>query len=71
MTITQEIFEAFLRCPTKAYLIAHRVETECVPLDPQRLQMDEAFRQEGLSRIRAGVPADEMLIGAPTLNDLK
>ena len=57
--------------PEKTYLIAHRVETESVPLEPQVLQMDEAFRQEGISRICAGVSASEMLIGAPTLSDLK
>lgn len=71
MTITQEIFEAFLRCPTKAYLIAHHVEAERVPLDPQVVETDEAYRKEGLSRICSGVPADETLIDAPTLNDLK
>lgn len=71
MAITQEIFQAYLRCPTKCHLVAHGVEAEWDPHLPPMTQGDDAFWREGVSRMCSGVPADEKLIGLPTLRDLK
>src|SRR5260370_4531035 len=71
MAITQEIFEAYLHCPTKCHLVAHGTEAECAPHLPQMTQVNDTFRCEGVSRMCAGVPADEIRIGLPTLIALK
>jgi predicted RecB family nuclease len=71
MAITQEIFEAYLHCPTKCHLVAHDIEAECAPHLPQMIKGNDTFRCEGVSRMCAGVPADEMSIGLPTLMALK
>jgi len=70
MTITQEIFEAYLHCPTKCHLVGHGVEAECAPLFSST-EGDDAFRREGVSRMSTGVATEEILIGLPTLVALK
>src|SRR5438067_1083728 len=55
---------------TKCHLIASGVEAEWASHVPQRNKRDDAFRREGLSRMCAAVPADEVSVGFPTLKDL-
>jgi predicted RecB family nuclease len=71
MAITQEIFEAYLHCPTKCHLVTHGIEAECAPQLPQFTQANDTFRSEGVSRMCAHVPADEIRTGFPTLIALK
>jgi Transposase IS66 family len=64
MTITQNIFEAFLQCPTKAYLIAH--DSAAQHTSPEPCRVNELYRREGLARLCAELPADQTHFGVLT-----
>lgn len=70
MVITQEIFEAFLQCPTKSYLscdASSSADTSFVRLQ----ELEQTFIGDGWSRLRASIPADEMLIGTAVMKAIK
>jgi hypothetical protein len=48
MAITQEIFEAFLKCHTKAPLIGHDVAIEQSAIDPPLKELDDTYRHSRL-----------------------
>ncbi len=63
MVITQEIFEAFLQCPTKSYLSSHAdVEAE-TEIGRGRQQWEELFRHTGSSSVRIPVPDNQAYVG--------
>jgi hypothetical protein len=47
MTITLEIFEAFLKCRTKAHLIGHGVAVDHSAIDPPLKELDDTYRHRG------------------------
>ncbi|MGA9243525.1 MAG: IS66 family transposase [Silvibacterium sp.] len=57
--ITQDVFEAFLHCPTKSYL-SSRPETPDATADQAQRQWEKSFQQIGSSRLRASQPAHEV-----------
>lgn len=63
MVITQQIFEAFLKCPTKSQLSrdASMVVENSVGW-PQELE--QIFIRNGWSRLCAGIPADQVITSA-------
>ncbi len=65
MHITQAIFEAFLRCPTKAYLSSQTTVGDGPSLDELEQEMEELYRQEGTHRVGSAIAADEVYIGTP------
>lgn len=71
MSITQEIFEAFLECPTKAYLKSRSAAWS----DPGSAQWQQRsrceFRKTGWARFRSLVPAAELYEGMPSPQILK
>lgn len=71
MAITQEIFAAYLQCPTKCHLVAYGVECESAPYLPHVPPADYAFRRDCLGRICAGLPVHEVYFGSPSLKELK
>jgi predicted RecB family nuclease len=70
--ITEEIFEAFLNCPTKAFLYSNHAEkeantdlTEC-----QRCRREE-FKEKSRERFLSTFQANECYIGTPPLEALR
>ena len=71
MSITQEIFEAFLKCPTKAYLRSSSAAPTDPALDQSQQRLQEEFKQNGWAKLRSTIPADEVYEGTPALRVLK
>ena len=70
MIITQEIFEAFLHCPTKSHLFFRPEVPDATP-SQERWPGEESFQQSGSSRLRASVPDHEVYTGTPTAETIK
>src|ERR1039457_4888108 len=70
MIITQEIFEAFLHCPTKSHLLCRPDVPVATPSQERRLG-EESFQQSGSSRLRASIPDHEVYTGTPTAETIK
>jgi hypothetical protein len=71
MVVTQEIFEAFLQCPTKSYLSSHPDDGPEPAPGQARQRWEEFFRQSGLFRLRAAVSDHEVYTGTPTTEAIK
>ncbi len=65
MVITQEIFEAFLHCPTKSYLSSHSGAGAATALVRARQQWEELFRHTGSSTVSTRVPDNQVYVGTP------
>lgn len=71
MQITADIFEAYLNCPTKAFLRAHNeAGTENAYADWVRLE-NEAYRSAGIKRLVESAAPDECLTGLAGIKELK
>ncbi len=71
MTITADIVEAFLKCPTKCYLRSvGEVGTGNAPADWLRTQK-ESCRSEGIKRLTEGATTGECVIGSSGTNNMK
>ena len=70
MVITQEIFEAFLHCPTKSHLFCRPDVPDATPSQERRSE-EESFLQSGSARLRASVPDHEVYTGTPTAETIK
>src|ERR1022692_1477877 len=70
MIITQEIFEAFLHCPTKSHLFCRPDVPDATPSQERRPE-EESFQQSGSSRLHASVPDHEVYTGTPTAETIK
>ena len=70
MAITQEIFEAFLHCPTKSHLFCRPDVPDATP-SQERRPGEESFQQSGSSRLRASVADHEVYTGTPTAETIK
>jgi hypothetical protein len=71
MSIAQEIFEAFLKCPTKAYLYSARaVGIQSESREWQRHQQEE-FKQTGWRRLRSSLRTGEWYEGTLPLQALE
>ncbi len=71
MSITEEAFEAFLKCPTKSHLCSTRaagVHSEFTEWqERQRIE----FKRTGWERFRCNVRRDELFVGTPPLQALE
>jgi hypothetical protein len=71
MTITADIVEAFLKCPTKCYLRSvGEVGTGNACADWLRTQK-ESCRSEGIKRLTEGATTGECVIGSSGTNNMK
>ena len=66
MAITQEIFEAFLKCHTKAHLMSHGVALESATNLPLK-ELDDTYRHHGSDELRALVADGQLYIGTPSV----
>ena len=65
MKMTSDLFEAYLKCPTKCYLRSFgETETENVYADWVRTQ-NESYRSQGIKRLTEGAASDEIVVGPP------
>lgn len=71
MTITTYLFEAFLRCPTKCYLLSlGETGTENAYADWIRTR-NEPYENEGIKRLIGEHPDGECVCRPPDLENLK
>jgi hypothetical protein len=71
MSIAQEIFEAFLKCPTKAYLYSARtVGVQSESCEWQWRQQEE-FKQTGWKKLRSALRTGEWYEGTLPLQALE
>ena len=70
MPITQAIFEAFLRCPSKAYLLSQTTAGDAAAVGEQQ-EMEQRYRHEGTHRVRSAIAADEVYIGTPSASIIR
>ena len=71
MTITADIFAAYLKCPTKCFLQAHgETGSENEYANWVRTE-SEAYRAEGLRRLAARIPAGDRVTGVGAAENLK
>lgn len=71
MTVTADVFAAYLKCPTKCFLRAHgEVGSGNEYADWVRAE-SETHRVEGLRRLTAGLPADDCVSGTSVTENLK
>src|SRR5271157_2374600 len=63
MLITEEVFEAFLRCETKSYLYSKGALGTNTEFSDWRRHVREKFKQRGWERLRSTVRDDEWYVG--------
>jgi hypothetical protein len=71
MAITQEVFEAFLKCHTKAHLIGHGVAVDQSAIDPPLKELDDTYRHRGSNELRAVVADGQLYIGTPSVQAIR
>ena len=71
MAITQEIFEAFLKCRTKAHLIGHGVAVTESAIDSPLKELNDTYRHRSSDELRAAVADGQLYIGTPSVEAIK
>jgi hypothetical protein len=71
MLITQEIFEAFLKCRTKSHLIGHSVAIEGAARNLPQEPLEEVFRHDASVRLRANVAEGQVYLGTPPVGAIR
>ncbi|MGA2901386.1 MAG: hypothetical protein ABSF40_14235 [Candidatus Acidiferrales bacterium] len=71
MAITQEIFEAFLKCHTKAHLIGHGVAVDQSVIDPLLKEPDDTYRHCGSDELRTAVAEGQLYTGTLSVQAIK
>ena len=71
MLITQEIFEAFLKCRTKSHLIGHGVTIEGAAANLPQEPLEEVFRRDASVRLRANVAEGQVYLGTPPVGAIR
>ncbi len=67
MTVTQEIFEAFLKCRTKSYLYSNGAVGPRPEFSDWEQHKQQEFRERGLRQIASTLRAGEWYQGTPSL----
>ena len=71
MSVTQEVFDAFLKCPTKSYLKSKNAVGVCSEFGEWQQRVQERFKQAAWRQLRSTVPEDELHVGTPPLRALE
>jgi len=71
MPITEETFEAFLKCETKSHLYFKCVVGVHSNFSKWQKHLREKFKQTGWERLRSAVRGDQCYVGTPALQMLK
>ncbi len=71
MLVTEEIFEAFLKCETKSSLIAINAGITHPEIKDYRRCLIEDYNQKCWAKLRSGLQENECAVGALSLEDFK
>jgi len=71
MPVTREVFEAFLKCPTKSYLRSKNVVGVYSEFGEWQQHVQERFKQAACRQFCSSVPEDELHVGTPPLRALE
>ena len=71
MTITEEIFEAFLKCRTKSYLYSNRVVGTRSEFGVWEQQVQEDFKESCQRQLRCTLSGDEWFQGTPSSQSIE
>src|SRR5216684_3009393 len=71
MTINSQLFEAYLKCPTKCFLRAHREAASGNAYGEWVRNQNEAYRSAGVSRLREHVPREGWASSTPDPPDIE
>jgi hypothetical protein len=71
MPTSNDIFAAFLKCETKAYLYAAGQTGERSEFINWHEHLKDEFRQNSRERLGLDIPAEESFVGTPSLLTLK
>src|SRR6266480_760303 len=71
MNITEDIVEAFLKCPTKCFLRSRGESGTGNAYAAWARTKNDVFRIEGTKRLEPGVAPDECAIGTKVMGSLK
>ena len=71
MPITQETFEAFLKCKTKAHLYFQRAVGVQSEFSEWQRNLRQKYKETGWERLRSTVGEDLWFVGTPTLQSLE
>ena len=71
MSITQGIFEAFLKCPTKSQLYSEEIIGTQPEFGEWQRHVAEEFNEAAWARLRSSVRPDECYIGTPPIEQLE
>jgi predicted RecB family nuclease len=71
MIVTSRLFEAYLKCPTKCFLLS-RGETGTSNAYADWTQVQSiSYRSDGISRLKGGIPSNECVAGSLEAKSLK
>jgi len=71
MTITADVFAAYLKCPTKCFLRAHGEAGSGNEYADWFHAESEMYRAEGLWRVMAGIPPDDCVTGESAMESIR
>ena len=71
MPITQETFEAFLKCKMKFHLYFQRAVGAQAEFSEWQRNLRQKFKETGWERLRSTVREDQWFVGTPTLQSLE
>ena len=70
-TITNALFDAFLRCKMKVHLLADGAEGADTAIPRHQHGLTKAYEQSALQHLRSRVSDDQVCEGMPSLRDLQ
>ena len=71
MSITQEIFDAFLKCPTKSHLYSEGAIGTQPEFGEWQRHVQEEFKEAAWARLRSSVRTNEWYMGTPPIEQLE
>src|SRR5437879_4779428 len=71
MPVTQEIFEAFVKCPTKSHLYSDGAAGTPSEFGEWQRRVQEEYKGTASARLRLSIPINEWYIGTPPVEDLE
>src|SRR5712691_7267131 len=71
MSVTQEIFEAFVKCPTKSHLYSDGVTGTHSEFHEWRRRVQEDYKEAASARLHSSIRTNEWYIGTPPVEHLE
>jgi hypothetical protein len=71
MSVTQEIFEAFVNCPTKSHLYSDGAMGTQSEFHEWRRRVQEEYKEAASARLHSPIKTNECYIGTPPVEHLE